>query len=501
MSEHPQMRKVSVAGTPVTVYEANWSALSSPDNPPRARLGIDVAQEIGRTVMSAWSSGLALRGIVRQGSRIGSYVTLGLLLVMGLTVTSIIVESGVLSSGWPALDAYSRAMLEPSPAPESSWLATATGMFMALIVIVASVAWYRSDALAAIRQPWLIPLTIAVSVVLAAATLPLLYLGAMALLTLTLLTLFGLLLSAVARVIASVVRGLTTGLARARLSLVARWLNRITWVVLVLPVQTIQQLNKAFGNIISILLLDRGARVKWKAMAYGVLLTVGSLILLVVCEVLVLIPLLAFFPFFPDAEAGKIVFSLSDKLIFTALMLPVCLLVLKGLLPAVDLLLDITNYQLATTAEKLEYQAPIEEAVAELASAGCGEVYVLAHSLGSVLVYDWLRRGTVAAQLVVGLYTIGSPLNKFWFIDRTQSQRLEAAGDLGSSRLRSWKNYWALSDPVSGALRQYGDRVKNRRLRWLGILLVSHVSYWGSRVVLDDIRQVITSRRRNVDIA
>jgi hypothetical protein len=430
---------------------------------------------------------------VRRGSGIGSYVTLGLALVMGLSVTQVIVESGVLSSGWPALDAYSRSMLEPSAEPQNSWLAMATGMLMALVLIVASVIWYRSVTLAAIRQPWLSPLKVAASVVLAAATVPLLYLGAMALLTLSLLTLLGFLLSAAGSLIAYAVRALSTLLVRARLSFVARWLNRITWVALVLPVQTIQQLNKAFGNIISILLLDRGARVKWKAMAYGVLLAVGSLVLLVVCEVLVLIPLLPFFPFLPDAEAGEIVFSLSERLTFTAFMIPLCLVLLKAFLPAVDLLLDIANYQLASAAERLEYQEPIERAVGELQNAGCRDIYVLAHSLGSVLVYDWIRRETAAAQRIVALYTVGSPLNKFWYIDRTQSQRLEAFRDLEASRLRSWKNYWALSDPVSGALRQYGDRVKNHRLRWLGLMLVSHVGYWSNRVVLDDIRRELTS--------
>jgi hypothetical protein len=315
---------------------------------------------------------------------------------------------------------------------------------------------------------------------------------------LSLLTLLGFLLSAVGSMIADGARGLSTLLVRARLSLVARWLNRITWVALVLPVQTIQQFNKAFGNIISILLLDRGASVKWKAMAYGVLLAVGSLVLLVVCELLVLIPLLPLFPFLPYAEAGEIVFSLSERLVFSVFMIPVCLILLKAFLPAVDLLLDIANYQLASAAERLEYQKPIERAVAELASAGCSEIHVLAHSLGSVLVYDWLRRNTAATQRIAALYTIGSPLNKFWYLDRTQSQRLEAAGDLGSSRLRSWKNYWALSDPVSGALSKYGDRVENRRLHWLGFLLVSHVGYWGSRVVMDDIRQEFISWRRNM---
>ncbi len=91
------------------------------------------------------------------------------------------------------------------------------------------------------------------------------------------------------------------------------------------------------------------------------------------------------------------------------------------------------------------------------------------------------------------LHTIGSPLNKFWYLDHARSARL--TDRQGLPRLGGrWTNYWAWSDIVSGFLARYGTNaggVSNTRIRWLGLALFSHGRYWKNPVVLAGVRREI----------
>ena len=92
------------------------------------------------------------------------------------------------------------------------------------------------------------------------------------------------------------------------------------------------------------------------------------------------------------------------------------------------------------------------------------------------------------------LHTIGSPLDKFWYIDHSHARRHSDQKGLENRISHVWINYWAYSDPVSGRLNHYdapGLRVINKRLRWLGLPLLSHVRYWNESEVIDEMRNEI----------
>lgn len=52
---------------------------------------------------------------------------------------------------------------------------------------------------------------------------------------------------------------------------------------------------------------------------------------------------------------------------------------------------------------------------------------MVAHSLGRALAYDWIWKRDnddgIKHPPVTALHTAGSPLNKFWFVDHTVSER------------------------------------------------------------------------------
>lgn len=126
---------------------------------------------------------------------------------------------------------------------------------------------------------------------------------------------------------------------------------------------------------------------------------------------------------------------------------------------------------------------------------GCGEVQVLAHSLGTVVAYNALTGyGIPEEQMddqdrpveVTRLWTIGSPLEKiaFFFPVMTQADPVvayrtsPALGVLhGDAKQPAWVNFRNPLDPVAGRLRSFpGWRVDNRRV-WAGGVGRSHVVY------------------------
>lgn len=85
-----------------------------------------------------------------------------------------------------------------------------------------------------------------------------------------------------------------------------------------------------------------------------------------------------------------------------------------------------------------------------------GRVVIVAHSLGSVIAADVLRRLPVGIE-VVGMVTIGSPLaNRNFHVDRLKSNLTEPP-----TNLAWWMNFWNQADPVTG------HRGVSSLVRWL----------------------------------
>ncbi len=146
------------------------------------------------------------------------------------------------------------------------------------------------------------------------------------------------------------------------------------------------------------------------------------------------------------------------------------------------------------------------------------QVYVVGHSLGSVIVYDALNqlinadeanRGTPGFLDVVGrtplLLTFGSPLDKTAFLFGIQAQETEAAREaLAASvqplirgyqfRPQSWINIHSPWDIISGDLGFYDPPGSDDRKRVLNekdpdatTLLAAHVEYWKNPLIFKKI--------------
>jgi hypothetical protein len=132
---------------------------------------------------------------------------------------------------------------------------------------------------------------------------------------------------------------------------------------------------------------------------------------------------------------------------------------------------------------------------------GCTEIQVLAHSLGTLVAYHAMNRAPLppetaartetCAATLTRFHTIGSPLEKIQFFwprlvaPRADQPALFGQGPGGRAAAIDvhpefrWKNYYSVSDKVSGALRRFQgwSGIENRRLAGLGGVLSAHVAY------------------------
>ncbi len=132
---------------------------------------------------------------------------------------------------------------------------------------------------------------------------------------------------------------------------------------------------------------------------------------------------------------------------------------------------------------------------------GCGELQIIAHSLGTVVAYNALTRyrspaPNEAPTPITYLYTIGSPLEKFLFIwtrllrPSLPNPEIQIDGvAIASGPKIQWKNFYSPLDLVSGKLKRFHEwgRVENKRIWGLGGLARAHVSYFRNPVVIADL--------------
>ncbi|HLM69079.1 MAG TPA: hypothetical protein VK358_16185, partial [Longimicrobium sp.] len=151
-----------------------------------------------------------------------------------------------------------------------------------------------------------------------------------------------------------------------------------------------------------------------------------------------------------------------------------------------------------------------------------GEVYVVGHSLGSVVAYDTLNAMLNEDRLGGGglrvrdrtpmLLTFGSPLDKTAFIFRTQLEDAPVREALAAAmqpmiqcyeqRPNHWVNIHSPFDPISGPLTYYdppklGDathparRVLNLRDSAANKPLAAHTQYWNNPLLGTTLHRVI----------
>ena len=136
-------------------------------------------------------------------------------------------------------------------------------------------------------------------------------------------------------------------------------------------------------------------------------------------------------------------------------------------------------------------------AVAQRAvTAGCREIQVVAHSLGTVIAFHSMTAadpvadpsGDGALATLTRFYTIGSPLEKIRFFwsrliqDSPGGPAIVVAGQrlaAGTDDAMRWDNFFSSLDLVSGRLQEFAGWPPplNHAARGLGGLITAHVAY------------------------
>lgn len=488
--------RITVQGVPVHVAEAYWADISDPDNVPELRVGSGVLPEFFDTVSVAWYSILsrfssqqinfahAKRDLILVG-------LLGLFAMLGIVFL---------------VHSYPQAMLIKWSTEAQRYLIPLLGFLMIYKTYQYARDQMRTRLLdvpdgqplrrALLSLLWF-PLLLLIGYARFLTLLMLMTVTAELLLFQLLACLLVLLINYLLVFPVLLIQDVSELLMRMQWLRLRCWLHRITWVMIVLPMHSLLQGVKSLGNLFSILFTCRTLSVRLIALAglFGVYL--GFIVLMFFTELLIIPGII---PFVPDYEAEAIS-VVSQHPIVSLLVLVMWigfyLVYIKFLLPTIDLVLDVGNYHLANEKERSSYFHSIEEGVANLIDSGVNEIHILAHSLGTVISYDWLQSRQDESVPVTVLHTLGSPLDKFWYIDHTRQRRQADDQGLPAKRLVSWTNYWAWSDPVSGNLDHYqlsNRTIINHRMRWLGACCVSHVAYWKNESVIEGVRARIGER-------
>jgi len=488
--------QIAVQGVQVHVTEAYWADISDPDNVPVLRVGSGVLPEFFDTVSVAWYSLLSRF----SSQQIDFTHAKRDLMLVGLLVLFAILGIVFLVNSYP------QAMIIKLSLEAQKYLIPLLGFLM-----IYKIYQYARDRMRTIlldvpeTQPlrrvmlsllWF-PLLLLVGYARLIILLLLITLSAELLLFHLLACLLVLSINYLLLFPVWLIQAVSKLLIRMQWLRVRCWLHRLTWVMIVLPMHSLLQGVKTLGNLFSILFTSRTLSVWLTALAglFGVYL--GFLVLMIFSELLIIPGLI---PFVPDSEA-EAVSAVSQHPIVSLIVLLMWfgfyMAYIKFLLPTIDLVLDVGNYHLANEKERNHYFHSIEEGVARLIDSGVNEVHILAHSLGTVISYDWLQSRQDESVPVTVMHTLGSPLDKFWYIDHTRQRRLADDHGLPAKRLVSWTNYWAWSDPVSGKLDHYqlsNRSIMNHRMHWLGVFGVSHVAYWKNKSVIAGVRSWIVER-------
>jgi hypothetical protein len=213
------------------------------------------------------------------------------------------------------------------------------------------VALCRGAYLPSLRGKWW-PVRLAACVLVALYWFIPIEVGAVLLFAYGAMVLFGVGVNVVCRPFVRVVYRLTANVRQQPLRWICRWINRVTWVMVVMPCHSLGQVVKATGNLLSIFVWERGLRLKVLVITWVIAVLVGFLALFFFNEIVLVI-----------AVAPLLGESAIADLVFGALWLALYLGALRLCLPAIDLLLDVGNYHLASAADRAAYATVLDRAM------------------------------------------------------------------------------------------------------------------------------------------
>jgi len=461
------VRAACVHGEEVAVCEAHWASESHPDNPPRVNNALGILPELIRSTMG----GIRVAARPQEDPEGGAGLPELLYFVYLLVLIAVPPADLILDFPADGFVIWAWRVLFAGLCVHSVWYVIRRRYLLGNGKGMARLGYWVGDLVRIVLRPFL-------SLIAAGSILMLLVMTAIALPV-----------NVLGMAAAWLFRAVGWPLTKVRLGWVARWVHRLGWMVVVMPVNSYLQVLKAFVTLLSIALSDASLRLRVRALLMIPAIGAAFWALFLLCWWLIMVPTAIIFvsreEMIEDPE------SLILNLVVIALFAGTYFLAVRLFLPVLDLLLDVSNYHLASSSERSTYFGRLDDAVSHLEEAGYNDLHILAHSLGTVLVFDWLKQRSPSDPPIASLHTIGSPLEKFWFVDYEGERRRDATGLEGCVE-RSWTNYWAASDPVSGRLKCFdgpGLKVRNRRMRWLGAILLSHVAYWKRDEVIESLRQ------------
>ena len=469
--ESPTLLEAEHAGRRLLLHEANWSGLSNPDNEPVLRDARGLVPELYRSI------GVALPRLVRpwisdakNGLAELVWVLANLLLLAGAYIPE---DPPPPAEPWAFAGLSGDLLL-------ALWLVLVLALVTHAFWLHTKVGTLESMARTWISRPMVWGVRFLLSVLRVVVSIPLLFFVLP--LCVQVLLIYPLYFVGAALVLAA--RTVSRSFRALGLGWLAVWVNRVSWAVLVFPIQNSLQSFKTSCNLVSIVLADRSLWVRLRALFWIPLVVAHAYLFLIISVTLVIAPV-ATIPLALEEPVQDLWETLGAVLVYYV----ICFAVLRLSLPVLDFLLDVVNYHLAPDARRTEYHEPIQRAHDSLRARGCREVHVLAHSLGTVLVFDWLKSSDQGYS-IESLHTLGSPLDKFWYIDHPLPRREDPTGLADRVRTR-WINFWTLGDFVSGRLRRFDApdlSVENRHLTVWRPFPWSHLVYWRHALVGDSLR-------------
>jgi MFS family permease len=478
--------RIGIGDVCVIVREATWADRSDLTNPPRVRDSKAVLRQLFRT-------------LVEVGNRLGKDLHPPWKAVLGILFV-ITLASHLVFSGWMTYLAWLN-----DPASDSISLVDPAAVKYAIVLVLGPLGLTLFAIISRLRSLAFRVVGVMVSIILAPFvylavylffSLPLFYLLLFTLVAIVVNLLAIFVVNPPLRWIGEVLQRLPKVFKR-----VANGYNIVVNAMLVIPVHALLQASKAYVNLFSVFMLGGGdgerkrtrgrekspKRTRPQVVLWGLVVTVAFVILLFLSEILTL---LMWLPLTLDEHFNFFSIEWWFMLLFVAVLITIAYVPL-------GLLLDVSNYQVAAPEERQSvFDDVIENAVVDLTKAGCAELHIFGHSLGSVLAYDWLWKdrevGTRHAPITM-LHTAGSPLNKFWFLDHTIEERSRDRTPIPVIGEGCWKNYWSWMDPISGKLRRYPS-AEDVRIANPGGFLLSHIKYWDRKEVRESVRLHVKSR-------
>lgn len=132
---------------------------------------------------------------------------------------------------------------------------------------------------------------------------------------------------------------------------------------------------------------------------------------------------------------------------------------------------------------------------------GVKELVFLAHSQGTVIVYDYLRSNPALRDIRVHVLTAGSPLGALYAYYFNEYDDMEQALPAIGPQVASWTNLYRADDPIAGPIMTEQPAGLAREDQGSGLLFQDiamkpggHLRYWKEPIVCDTIRNLLAGR-------